>query len=512
MATHTEDWRSFAQDALDIAVKAGATYADIRIHPEDRTQVVEVEDGEVTAVGESETSGFGVRVIADGAWGFYATDDLRRERIADITKRAVENARANAQTRKRPVELLPLREDEIGREYTYNSPFEIDPFGVPLGEKVKLLFEADRAMREVDEKIFKRVGHLSAYRFRKIFANTPDRIFADQTFTRIGASINAMAQRDESDLDKQSCSYPSHFPVVMQQGWESVLAFNLVDHARRIAQEAVEFLYAPETPTGVRHIILQPEQHNLHGTHETIHGIEEDRVLHKEHSLAGGSFVTRILSQIGTYRFGSDIVNIVADSVTPGGVGTFACDDEGIPAKRTVLVENGILVGLLGSRESRAEVNRVIGRPYFTEASGAMRASSYSSFPLIRMNNITFLPGSMSYEELLDRAPVGTIMFGNNKSWSIDPERRDFLFGSERGWEKVRKNGSMQWEKRRNPIYHGDNLKFFHNYVAAADRASMMLLGIGNCGKGVPVQSMATGHCTPPVLIKDISVGSAREV
>ena len=140
-----------------------------------------------------------------------------------------------------------------------------------------------------------------------------------------------------------------------------------------------------------------------------------------------------------------------------------------------------------------------------------MRASGYGAYPLIRMNNISMLPGEISYEEMLDRVPVGTIRFGNNKSWSIDPYRRDFQFGTETGWEKVMRNGVAAWEPRRNPIYRGDNLKqFFRNCVTPADAKSAMQLGVGNCGKGRPVQSMATGHCTPPTWYKNINVDSSR--
>lgn len=301
-------------------------------------------------------------------------------------------------------------------------------------------------------------------------------------------------------------------PSVLQKGWEAILDFNLEENARRIALEADMFLDAPETPSGVRDIILMQEQNNLHSTHETVHGAEGDRVDDKEWSLAGGSLFSLVLNQIGEFQFGSPVVNIIADSFTEGGVGTFACDDEGIPAKRTVLVEDGIWKGLLVSRESAPALNRKIGKLYFTEASGTMRAASHSAFPLIRMNNISFLPGEMSYEEMLDKVPVGTIKFGNNKSWSIDPYRRDFQFGTETGWEKVKRNGITLWEPRRNPVYRGDNLKqFFRNCVAIADEKSALLLGVANCGKGVPMQVMATGHCTPPTWFRNINVASARE-
>ncbi len=507
------EWRPFAEKALALARKGGATYADIRIHPEEKYQSIEVEgdrgeDGRVVNVSTGTTSGFGVRVLCDGAWGFFATDDLDGKPLERVVARALANARANAKIRKSPLELLPLREDERGREYFYESPFAIDPFAISLEEKKNLLLRADRVMREGGKRVFKRSGHLSAYRFRKVLLTT-DGIFADQTFTRVGAFMNALAERSRDDDDRQSCSYPSKHPTVMQRGWEAIVDFNLVKHAARISEEADRFLDAPETPSGLRDIILMPEQNNLHATHETVHGAEGDRVDNNEWSLAGGSLFSLVLEQIGNFRFGSEAVNIVADSLTPGGVGTYACDDEGVPAKRTILVENGIWKGLLVSRECAPPLNREIGKAYFTEASGAMRASSYNSLPLIRMNNISLLPGEMSYEEMLDRAPMGTMRFANNTSWSIDPYRRDFLFGTELGWEKTLRNGQAVWEPRRNPVYRGDNLKqFFRNCVAVSDTPE--LYGIGSCGKGVPMQVMATGHSTPPTWFKNIRVDSAR--
>jgi len=505
-----DDWRAFAEEVIGRAKKAGATYADVRIHPEDRFEEVGVEDGNVVNVGSGVSSGFGCRVLYSGAWGFYATDQLDKAEIPRVVDRAIANARVNAVTRKYPVELLPIRDDERGREYIYASPYKIDPFSIPVDEKVKLLLAADKAMTEAGQRIFRRDSGVESMRFRKILLTTDD-VFADQTFTRVGANVSAMAQRDPLDPDKQTCSHPSHFPSVMQKGWEAILDFDLVGNAGRIAAEADMFLDAPETPSGIRDIILMPEPNNLHSTHETVHGFEGDRVDDKEWSLAGGSALSLVLGEIGKFKFGSEAVNIIADSLTDGGVGTFACDDEGVPAKKTVLVEHGIWKSLLVSRESAVGLNKKIGRPYFTEASGAMRAAGYSAFPLIRMNNISMLPGDMPYEEMLDRVPVGTIRFGNNKSWSIDPYRRDFQFGSEAGWEKVRRNGQAVWEPRRNPIYRGDNIKqFFRNCVTPADKNSAMLLGVGNCGKGSPTQTMATGHCTPPTWFKNIKVDSAR--
>lgn len=505
------DWRSFTEEAIEYAKKEGATYADIRVFPVSKGEEIGTENGNVVSLSSYTTSGFGVRVIVGGAWGFYSTDELKRERIAEVVKRAIASARANARTRKAPVELLPLREDEVGREYFWRSPFEIDPFTVSLETKIGLLLSADKAMKEAGKRVFLRQGHISSEQFRKILLTWPDDVYADQTFTRVNAAVIAMAQRGSSDPDKQSCSYPSHHSAVMQLGWEAIEKFDLVNNARRIAHMADEFLDAPEAPSERRDIIVMPEANNLHATHETGHGFEGDRVDEKEHTLAGGSFLTDILPKIGSFKFGSPKVTLVADGSTQGGVGTFACDDEAVPPKRIVLVENGIFKNILVSRECAGALNRRIGRQYFTEASGAMRASSYNYLPLIRMNNISLLPGEKSFDEIKDLVPFGTILFGTNKSWSIDEYRRDFQFGSEVGWEKVSVNGSAKWRPVRNPVYRGDNLNFFRNCEEVANAESAKLLGVGNCGKGYPMQTIATAHSTSPTWFKDVEVDTARD-
>lgn len=194
-------WRSFAEETIKCAKKEGVTYADVRIYPFNRQEEIEVENGNVVNVSTGTTSGFGVRVLYNGAWGLYATDNLEAKYIPGIVERAISNARANARTRKHPVELLPLREEEKGCNYYYVSPYAINPFFVQLDEKVRLLLMADKAMAEAGKRIFLRQGSLSSYQFRKILL-TSDDIFADQTFTRVGTAITAMAQRNESDPDK----------------------------------------------------------------------------------------------------------------------------------------------------------------------------------------------------------------------------------------------------------------------------------------------------------------------
>ncbi|MBI2637476.1 MAG: TldD/PmbA family protein, partial [Candidatus Sungbacteria bacterium] len=356
---------------------------------------------------------------------------------------------------------------------------------------------------EVGAKAFYRTGGMSFEKTRKFFLNSYG-LFTDQTFYMSGAQISVNARKGEGD-DIQGRTFPDGHGYMAQAGYEFIDERDFIAGARIIAHEALELCFAPSAPVGVRHAIILPGEFNLHGGHETIHGFEGDRCLGTEWTLAGGSFFMRILPQIGTFRFGSEHVNIVADSSIERGVGTYLYDDEGSPRQRYHLVKDGIWVGLLTSRESMPLLNARIGREYFKQSGGSMRAQSAGDIPLSRMTNILIEPGHLDFEAMKDSAPEGTVMFGSNKSWTIDDYRRHFQFGVEIAWEKVR----GRWELRKNALYYGDNLKFWRNCLGFADDRSWVLYGLPNCGKGDPIQSMKTGHGTSPAYFKDVNIGIA---
>jgi TldD protein len=226
-----------------------------------------------------------------------------------------------------------------------------------------------------------------------------------------------------------------------------------------------------------------------------------------EWTLAGGSFLSSISAHIGTFQFGAHHVNLTADSLTEHGVGTFACDDEGTQAQRVPLVKEGKWVGLLTSRQTVPQLNAKIGREYFQHSSGAVRADGYGSWPVIRMVNIILEPGETDFEELKESVPEGTMMLGVNKSWSIDDVRRHFTFGTEIAWEK--QNG--KWGLRKNAKYYGDNLHFWRSCKAVCSKESFVLQGLGSCGKADPLQTMHTGHGSPPAYFTNIQVGSVAQ-
>ena len=297
----------------------------------------------------------------------------------------------------------------------------------------------------------------------------------------------------------QKRSYPSSFGGQYQlRGYELIEELRLVENAPRIAEEAVALHRAEQCPQGVRDLILDSSQLALQ-IHESIgHPIELDRVLGTEANYAGTSFLT--LEQSGRLQYGSEIVNVVADARPEHGpgLGTFGFDDEGVPAQRIDIIRNGRFAGYLASRETAPAVG-------LARSNGTMRAESWNRIPLIRMTNVSLLPGDQSLENLLASTDDGIYM-ETNRSWSIDDKRYHFQFGCEAGWEI--KNG-RKTRLLKNPSYSGITTEFWNSCDAIAGRDQWVLWGTPNCGKGQPSQTMGTGHGASPARFRGVKVGVA---
>jgi TldD protein len=233
--------------------------------------------------------------------------------------------------------------------------------------------------------------------------------------------------------------------------------------------------------------------------HESIgHPIELDRVLGTEANFAGMSFLT--LEKLGTLQYASEIVNVVADATEAHGpgLGTFAYDDEGVPAQATPIIKNGLFVGYLTSRETA----KAIGQ---SRSSGAMRAESWNRIPLIRMTNVSLLPGAWTFDDLMADTDDGIFM-ETNRSWSIDDRRYNFQFGTEIAWE-IRHGKKTRMLK--NPSYAGITTEFWNSCDGICGPENWKLWGTPNCGKGQPMQSMGTGHGASPARFRRVQVGVA---
>ncbi len=472
--------------ALDAA--SDAAYADVRgVGSQSSTLSV---DGEELEDCTSATSvGFGVRVLVDGAWGYAASSRLDRHEAHRIGRAAVDIARASARVRARPVELV----DEPAHRATWATPVEIDPFSVPLEERISTLLEATVPMAALPGIRAAR-GYVDLLRRRTLFLSG-EGARIDQTIVHTAAGIEAVAVGEDG---AQRRSYPGSFRGHFASGgWEVVKGLDLAGAAPRVADEAVALLSAPDCPSTTTTVVLDANQVMLQ-VHESVgHALEMDRILGMEAAFAGTSFVSP--ADIGHLRYGSEHVNIVADATAPGGLGTFGYDDEGVEAQRVPLITAGVVSGALTSRETAAAAG-------MQRSSGAMRAQGWANLPLIRMTNINLLPGAGSLEDLLSDVDDGIYM-ATNRSWSIDDMRKNFQFGCEIAWAIQRGRLTRMY---RNPRYTGITTDLWRSCDGVAGEQEWVMQGTPNCGKGQPGQSMRVGHGTAPARFRAVRTGTGR--
>jgi TldD protein len=477
-----------AKNALDAAARRGVDYADVRAI-ESSEREVSTKNGQAGHVSSGESIGAGIRVLKDGCWGFSATDDLTADGIEQAAELAVEIARSGRLGRKDPVVLAP----EEKYEATWVSPIRIDPFTVPIDQNLGALLAIDRELRH-NPAINLAEASMQFERRRQVFASTIGSLI-DQTRYQAGAGFSALSFQD-GEIQKRS--YPNSFGGQYQlKGYELVDELRMLENAPRIAEEAAALHKADQCPEGEWDLILDSSQLGLQ-IHESIgHPIELDRVLGSEANYAGMSFLT--LDQLRNLRYGSDIVNVVCDARWEHGpgLGTFAFDDEGVPAHGVDIIRNGRFEGYMTSRETAS----VVGD---TRSNGCMRADGWARPPLIRMTNVSLEPGEQTLDEVMDAEHA--IYMETNRSWSIDDKRYNFQFGCEIAWEM--RNGKRV-RMLKNPSYSGISTEFWNACVAIAGREHWTLWGVPNCGKGQPEQVMGTGHGASPSRFRKIKVGGA---
>jgi TldD protein len=407
-------------------------------------------------------------------------------------KRAVEIGKASAKVKQNDVKLVP--EDAATADWT--TPHEIDPFTISIEQNLALLQKIDAELRSV-KGVTLAETNMNFRREEQWFYSSEGADIRQTKYTT-GAGYVAYAFAG-SEIQKRS--YPNSFGGQWQnKGYELIDELKLLENARRIGEEAVALHSADQCPEGTFDIILESSQLGLQ-IHESIgHPIELDRVLGMEANFAGTSFLT--LDKLRTLKYGSELVNVVADARQEHGpgLGTFAFDDEGVPAQCTPIISNGLFTGYLSSRETAA----LIG---LDRSGGTLRAENWNRLPIIRMTNISILPGEkpLTLDQLISSTDHG-ILFQTNRSWSIDDKRYNFQFGTEIGWEiKSGKRGRML----KNPSYSGITTEFWNSMDAICSRDEWTLWGTPNCGKGQPQQVMGTGHGAAPARFRNVKVGSA---
>ncbi len=483
--------RDLAACVLNTAALKGASYADARLVSA-RSRALATKNGKIGSASDAESLGLGVRVIAEGAWGFSACDDLSKAAVERTAAHAVEIARASARVKQSEVRLAP----EPAAVADWTTPHQIDPFTTSIEQNLDLLMKIDAELRAVPGVTLAETN-LNFHREEQWFFSSEGADIHQTKYTT-GAGYAAYAFAG-NEIQKRS--YPNSYGGQWQnKGYELIAELRLLENARRVAEETVALHKAEQCPEGVFDIILDGSQLGLQ-IHESVgHPIELDRVLGMEANFAGTSFLT--LDKLRTLRYGSDLVNIVADARQEHGpgLGTFAYDDEGVAAQCTPIISNGLFSGYLSSRETAQAIGA--GR-----SGGTLRAEGWNRLPLIRMTNISILPGEspLSLEQLIADTGHGIYM-ETNRSWSIDDKRFNFQFGCELGWEI--KNGKRT-RMLKNPSYSGITTEFWNAMDAICSRDEWVLWGTPHCGKGQPQQVMGTGHGAAPARFRRIKVGSA---
>lgn len=483
--------------ALDTATSAGAEYADVRVS-RNRNQSISTREDRVTGIADNETYGIGVRVLANGAWGFAATRELTREAVDQAAASAVAQAVANRAAVHDPVELAPAPRVPDGR---WRAAAQIDPFTISIEDKAGLLLDANRAALGVGGARFVN-SSMFFLREEKSFASTVG-TFTHQILYRSLPQMTVTAIADDGG-DVQTRVSTDVAPKGL--GWEHVLDADLVGNAPRWAEEAVQKLLADPVQPGTYDLVLLPS-HLWLTLHESIaHPTELDRVMGYEANYAGTSFIWPLEEYLGRFRYGPDIMNIQAERSTPGALSVAAWDDEGIPPRDYLIVKDGILWDLQTTRELVRYLEawyEESGQPALSH--GQSYAQSWEDVQFHRMPNINLLPHperDVTLDELVGGVRRGILIDGDG-SFSIDQQRFNAQFGGQLFYEI--RDGQVRG-MLKNVAYQMRTPDFWNSMDLIGGPSTYWMGGAFNDGKGQPSQSNAVSHSTVPARFRNVTV------
>lgn len=501
--------KAIADVVLNTAKSKGATYADVRIGRYLR-QFIVTREARVDNISNTESYGIGIRVIANGSWGFAATDKMDTDSIVKATNTAVQIAKVNAKLLTEPVRLAPQK--GYGT-VSWKTPMQINAFTVPIKEKVDLLLSAnDVAMKNSVNFIN---NSLFLVNEQKYFAST-DGSYIDQDIHRIWPTFTV------TKTDKQTGKFDTRNSLgsPMGMGYEYLLprsedkingviplykgSYDMLEDVRMAAQQVDEKLKAKPVEPGKYDLVLDPT--NLFLTiHESVgHPTELDRVLGYEANYAGTSFLTLDKWESKKFNFGSNVVNFVADKTQPNSLGAVGYDDEGVQAKEWDIIKNGILVNYQTTRDQA----HIIG---LNASQGCSFADSWDNIQFQRMPNVSLQPGKTPLKpaDMIKNIEKGLYMFGRN-SYSIDQQRYNFQFSSQLCYEI--KNGKIAGMVK-DAAYQANTQEFWNSCSAICDNNDYRLGGSFFDGKGQPSQVSAVSHGCATTKFNGVSViNTARKI
>src|SRR5882762_1979828 len=494
--------KQLADAALTAARSKGATYTDVRIGRYLRQFVITRED-KVQNIVNTESYGLGVRVVAQGGWGFAATDKMDKDGIAKAAELAVAIAKENSRLLTEPVQLAPQK--GYG-EVSWKAPIEKNAFEVPIKEKVDLLLGVNSAAMKGGANYI--TSLLFLVNEQKYFAST-DGSYIDQDIHRIWPAffITAIDAASGKFETRNSLSTPIGMgyeylnarPQDKIQGITTLYKgrYDMLEDAKAAGAQAGEKLKAKSVEAGKYDLILDPS-HLWLTIHESVgHPSELDRVLGYEANFAGTSFLTLDKWQSKKFQFGSKLVNIVADKTQIGSLGAVGYDDEGVQCKKWDLIKDGILVNYQAIRD---QVN-IIGQK---ESHGCCYSQSWSDVQFQRMANVSLQPGKdqMTPDQMVAGVEKG-IYIVKDGSFSIDQQRYNFQFGGVLFFEI--KNGKITG-MLKDVAYQANSQEFWNSCVQVCDEHDYRMNGAFNDGKGQPPQSNAVSHGSATARFNGVNV------
>lgn len=501
--------KRMADVALNAARAKGASYTDVRIGRYLNQFVITRED-KVQNIVNTESYGMGIRVIANGCWGFAATDKLDNDTIAKTAELAVVIAKENSRLQSEPVQLAPQK--GYG-EVSWKTPVEKNALEIPVQDKVDLLLSVNDAALKGGANYITSI--LFLVNEQKYFAST-DGSYIDQdvhriwpTFfmTKIDAGSGKFDTRNALSAPMgMGYEYLNARPQDKIQGVTTLYKerYDMMEDARLGAAQLGEKLAAKSVEPGKYDLILDPS-HLWLTIHESVgHPSELDRVLGYEANFAGTSFLTLDKWQSKNFKFGSEIVNLFADKVQPGSLGAVGYDDEGVKCRQWDIIKDGVLVNYQTIRDQA----HILG---LEESQGCCYADNWSSVQFQRMPNVSLQPGkdTRSIDDLIKGVEKGIYIIGDG-SFSIDQQRYNFQFGGQLFYEI--KDGKIVG-MLRDVAYQSNTQEFWNSCVAIADKNDYRLGGSFFDGKGQPMQVSAVSHGSSTTRFNGVNViNTARNI
>jgi len=473
-----------ARKLISMSLDMGVQFGEARVVDQTQ-QIVNSADGKAS-ISEIRSYGFGIRVLVDGHWGFASANLSHQDQADQVVKRAISLARAMPK-RSRTARLaqVPVVKD------SFETTCQQDPFGMPISEKVEFVQSITRTMSAASDLVSRTRASLD-FRRETCYLVTSEGTEIKQTLTMSGLAIAVVVEKNGQVFQR---AYPDRHGDLSTGGFERVLALKPMEAAKQMVPEAIELLNAPSCEPQITTVILDPTMLGL-VIHETVgHPTELDRALGDESDNFGPSFLG--LHMLGNFRYGSELVTIVADATRPGAVATYGYDHEGVKAQRFPLIERGIFTNYLMSRECAADLGLC--------SNGTARASSWNRIPMARLTNLCLLPGNSTKEQLISETDEG-LYIETAKGADIDDKRLTFSFIGERGWQI--KNGRIVGLVK-NPVIYGETPSFWRNCTGIAGPEEDHVTGLAGCGKGQPWQHIPTGQGGPPTRFEGIKVGGA---